>query len=424
MTDDSNSMLENVKLLATTIQEVLTSGAAVSADKRQKLSEFHSQLQKSLILPSIEAPDNLALLNVICDSVNQAKNFVTMFQSMMQEDVGSIQEEMSSSKKSELSLNHGVSPKLKNDIDLRNCPLPKQSDGPNQGDIGTYESAIRAFHERRNFLASVQPVLSSECLNAGKSDSVHSPASITLCRTPNSTGVVSDIGPKLNSSTRLMDIDERVNMFRDVDERKSFFAEQRFSREFDDRTAETNVHKIDNYNSICQISDKSNQNVNSVCNQEFPNSKNGESKCKHNTALDNSPKETKSEAAKSQLVIVSRIEDELQLLEMLVTIQNELAEIDSVTEPDVAATSVCADKTLSTDSEATAPAASTNSSNALSNVALASPVGRTVSSSLADDTSQDSMQSSGSRKASMPKTPSGEVGICPCVHLQWFFAFV
>lgn len=426
LTDDSNSMLENVKLLANTIQEVLTSGTAVSDDKRQRLSEFHAQLQQSLILPSSEAPDNLALLNMICESVNQAKNFVTMFQSMMQEDHGSVHEEMSSSKKSALSLNHSVSPKMKNDVDLRICPLSKQDDGLNQGDIGTYDSAIRAVHERHNSLASVQPVHSSEYLNAGKPDSVHSPASITLSRTPNSTGVVSDVGPKFYSSNRLMDF-ERVNRFQDIDERKSFFAEQQFSRQFDDRTAETSVHKIDNYNSVSQISGKSNENFNFVCNEEFSNSRN-ESKCRHNTALDNSAKETNPAAVKSQLATVSRIEDELQLLEMLVTIQNELTEIDSVADSDVAApvadsdvdaASVCVNKISSTDSEATAPAAvSSDSSNApLSNVALASPVGQTVSSSLADDTSQDSMQSSGSRIVLMPKTPSGEVGICPCVHL-------
>lgn len=403
-------MVENVKVLAEAIQEVLVEGT-ISSGRRDKLVDIYAKLQRNLNLTGGTQPGNSSLLSAFYGPTNNTLMSVAMFKDLLQH--GSSQPDSTSSS---FSLAPATSDSARSDRALlaaRDFDLRESG----RGALGYQDVDHRRMDARcnpaRGFEKMVQSgppassLASPRCPSTGQSDAARGSHSLPMATTGR--------GFQIDPNATFMDIDERNKCSKDIDERGAW-GRTTTEREPTAPIPPTNV--IKGPADLVHKSDSLWQGIPGIETSKTVLAQGRTAEYSNTPSISGSPRSDaaktveKTEVPKSKEVlrqeaVASRIEDELQLLEMLVTIQCELGEVEPVPkapnetpEADVAGPTPVPEQALDT---------SGNIPSGVSSVVSKTPTPcATVSSPVADDVSQESTTQSNTSMA-MPQQKVDEV---------------
>lgn len=394
-------------MLAEAIQEVLVEGT-ISSGRRDKLVDIYAKLQKNLNLTGGTLQGNVSLMNAFYGSADQTIMTVDMFKNLLQHGSTPSQPDSASTLP---NLPPATNESTRNDVTLTERDLYFRDSshvamGYQDVDhrrMDTRCNPVRGFEKMLLSSTPVSSFSSPRCAGTGKSDVAYGSHPLPIATTGASGSSALHRGRAflVDPNATFMDIDERKTCSKDVDERGAW-ARTTAERELATQvTANLNVLRTSS-DSIVHKPDSLPQSTTSVDagrtvlaqertaeNSNTPTVSGSPCKAQPNEIKTLEKTEVpKSKEMLRQEALASRIEDELQLLEMLVTIQCELAEVSPVSEAsretpaaDVADPTPVPEQALNT---------SDNIPSGVSSAVSNSPACAAVRSSVAEEESQDS----------------------------------
>lgn len=390
-------------MLAEAIQEVLVEGT-ISSGRRDKLVDIYAKLQKNLNLTSDTVQGNASLMNAFYSSGDQTLMTVDMFKNLLQHGSTPLQPDSASTLP---KLPPATNESARNDIALTERDLyfrdsSRVAMGYQDVDHRRMDARcnpVRGFEKMVLSSTPVSSFSSPRCPGSGKSDVAYGshPLPIATTGASGSSALHHGRGFMIDPNATFMDIDERKKCSNDIDERGAWARTTTEREPATQVTANLNVLRT-SCDSIVHKPDSLRQSTTSVDagRTVLAQERTGENP-NTPTVSGSQPDEIKTlektEVPKSKEVLrqealASRIEDELQLLEMLVTIQCELAEVSPV--PEASSETPAADVADPTPVAEQALNTSDNIPSGVSSAVSNSPACATVRIAVAEDESQDS----------------------------------